>query len=104
MSAPSVTSAVTGSSSSRSSTRSALANTWVRLAPRLASATTGPKELSAASVQTSTPSASIAPFWYSWRLTPSTARTVNRMRVLVAPTVTPSRYFSVFCFSPTASL
>ena len=70
----------------------------------MASATTGPKELRADRVQMSTPSTPICPFRYSCRLTPSTAMTVNKIRVLVMATVRPSRYFRAFCFSPSVSL
>lgn len=35
---------------------------------------------------------------------PSTASAVSTIRVLAAPTVTPSRYFMAFCFFPSVSL
>lgn len=99
-----VTPEVTGASSSSASTRSALANTCVSPAPRFASATTGPKELRAVRVHTSTPCAASSPRWYSHRLTPSTASVVNKIRVLVTATISPSRYFSAVCFAPSVSL
>ena len=70
----------------------------------MASATTGPKDPSADSVQISTASPPTAPFRHSTSVVPNTVRAVSRMTVLVTAVVRPSRHFMAVCFSPRVSL
>ena len=59
-----VTSATSGSSSSKSSTRLPAANVFCSVLPSPARATVGPKEDISASTAVSAPSKGIVPFWH----------------------------------------
>ena len=78
-------SATAGSSSRISSTRFPAAKVLCRVLPRLASATTGPKELMSATLGISTPAKSTFPAWYSAAAANTIARSKTSITVFVAP-------------------